>query len=464
VNRRHFLKGALGVTLGLPLLESFRIDAAHAQTSSRRLVVFFCCNGVNMSTFFPTTGYGAIDAAALETCTLSPLASHANKILIPRGMHMVPRGFGLDPSNGDEHARGMGHKLTARGLGPSGYPMGVSIDQYVASALNPGGSPALALMVGYRNSNVLGHISYVGSEQPVTAENNPWLAYRDLMGLGNLEEEQLARLMARRESVLDLVQDEYRDLSSRDLSRSDRDKLDMHFTAVRDLEDDMGGKFACLLDPTAESTLEGIDPNTVTYDSAFRAITKLQIDVLALAIACGATHSATLQLGSGAGGPIFNWDGMSHQYNHHKLSHGNTADDCSGAGVAGYESMLTDIDRWYAEQYAYLLGRLDAYEETDGTVLDNSCVMMINELSHGKAHDFRDLPVVLAGGCGGYFKTGRYVKVTNQSDTLNDVDAPHNKLLTTVANAVGVTDNGGPVTLFGDPQFGEPGELDLLKA
>jgi hypothetical protein len=175
--------------------------------------------------------------------------------------------------------------------------------------------------------------------------------------------------------------------------------------------------------------------------------------VLALAIACGSTKVGTMLWGSGAGGPIFNWDGLSHQYNHHKLSHGNTMDDNSGGEVAGYEDMLAGIDQWYTTQLAYLLSRLDSYQEGDGqSVLDNTAVVYMNELSHGKDHDFRDLPVIIAGGCGGYFKQGEYLKVTAQEDTRNDADAPHNKLLTTLCNAMGV-----PETHFGAPDLGEDG-------
>ena len=59
---------------------------------------------------------------------------------------------------------------------------------------------------------------------------------------------------------------------------------------------------------------------------------------------------------------------------------------------------------------------------------------------------------------------GPYIKVTNEDNTVNDIDAPHNKLLTGVLNAVGVQDpTGGPVTLFGHPDYAEPGEFDVLK-
>lgn len=469
MNRRTFLRGACGVMLGLPFLESLLPRDAKADPAGapRRFIAFFMCNGVNMARFFPSTPYGALTAASFGADrSIAPLARYRDKLLIPRGIHMVPRGYGFDPNAGDDHMRGMGCKLTAQPLlEGSRYPAGISLDQFIANKINPPGKPALTLMVGSRTPTVHGHISYKGSEQPVAGENNPWLAYRDLIGVRDLEGEALVRLAKRRESVLDLVSGEYEALMKKPLSKADRGKLEMHFQAVRDLEVNMGnaGLIPRELPPERAAEIEGIDPNTVTFDSEFKKIGRMQMDILALAIASDATRSATLQWGSGAAGPIFRWDGMSHNYNHHKLSHGNTKDDDSGEAVDGYEEMLFDIDRWYMGEYAYLLDRLSSYEEGGATVLDNCAVVYMNELSDGKRHDFRDLPYIIAGSCGGYFKTGQYIKVTAQSNTLNDKDAPHNKLLTTLANAVGCTeDDGGPITNFGS--FGKPGEFDELKA
>jgi len=471
VNRRNFLRGVGGVALMLPFLESIRSREAQANPVSpdRRLIVFFMCNGMNMERFWPTTPYGSLtDESFAPDRSISPLAAYRDKLLIPRGIHMVPRGFGWDPGAGDDHAKGMGHKLTAQPLVEgSNYAAGISVDQLIAQRLNAPNTPALTLLVGGKADGVLGHISYMGSEQPVTGENNPWLVYQDLIGASNLDEEALARLTQRRESVLDLVSAEYNALLSRNLSKADRTKLDMHFTTVRDLELGMAGNglIPCKLPPEREAEIEGIDPNTVSHASEFKKIGRMQMDILALAIACGATRVGSLQWGSGAGGPIFTWDGMNHQYNHHKLSHGNTMDDNSGSEVAGYQEMLFDIDRWYMTELTYLLDRLSAYQEGDGTVLDNSVVMFTNELSEGKEHNFMDQTYLLAGSCGGYFKTGQYIKLTAEDNPKNDADAPHNKLLTTVLNAVGVTEDGGaPVEYFGHPDFGEPGEFDALKA
>ncbi len=469
--RRNFLRGVGGAAVALPLLESLlprRARAGGSAVAPRRFVAFACCNGVEMTRFWPNSPYGALGAANLTGTALEPLAGHVGKMLIPRGIHTVPRGFGFDPVAGDDHAKGAGHRLTAQPLDEGTlFARGISLDQFIASELNEGGRPALNLHVGYRFEGTNGVVSYLGPGGPAVGENNPWLAYQDLMGLSSLDEGALMRLTARRESVLDLVEQDFSRLRSIDLSQQDRDKLDMHLTAIRDLETDMGdaGLIPCTLPAARGAEIEAAGAGAVDDDSMFKEIGMMQMDVLALALACGANRAATLMWGTEAGGPVFTWDGMSHQYNHHKLSHGNTADDCSGGAVDGYLDMLFAIDRWYATQLAYLLDRLDGYTEGPGTVLDNCSVVWMNNLSDGRAHDFRDMPYVMFGSCGGYFRTGEYIKVTAQDDTLNDSDAPHNKLLTTIANAVGVSDGaGGPLTNFGADGFGEGGEFDMLKA
>jgi hypothetical protein len=468
--RRNFLRGAGGVAVGLPFLESLAPRRARAGGADvpRRFVAFFECNGCEMERFFPTGSYGALSAGMLAGTALEPVSGFVNKMLVPRGIHMVPRGFGWDPSAGDDHAKGMGCKLTAQPLlDGTIYANGISVDQEIANQLNESGRPALNLHVGYRAQGQLGVCSYFGPDQPAIGENNPWLAYQDLMGLSNLDEGALQQLLSRRQSVLDIVERDFAKVGGGQLSASDRAKLDMHLTAVRDLEIGMGeaGLIPCTLPDARAAEIQGINPDNVQNDSEYKTIGLMQMDILALALACGSTHAATLLWGSGAGGPIFNWDGISHDYNHHKLSHGNTADDCSGSEVAGYLDMLFDIDLWYATQLNYLLQQLDAYTEGDGTVLDNSVVVWMNELSDGKGHNFMDLPYVMFGSAGGYLRQGQYIKVTGQESTMNDVDAPHNRLLTTILNAVGCRgEGGGPVENFGDPQFGEAGEFDAIKA
>jgi hypothetical protein len=476
LNRRRFLRGLGGVSVGLPLLEAWLPRRAEATAASiKRFLVFFTCNGVNMDRFFPTGGFGAITDSTLAGTALEPLTGHASRLLVPRGIHQVPIGFGRE-GNGDDHQKGMGTKLTAQDLDGSSdnYAQGESVDQTIARQLNPSGREPLTLQVGRRGRGVLAHISYRGPGQPVTGENNPWLAYRDFMGIGEDDPEALAaaeRIARRRESVLDLVTDEFESLKASGLGQADREKLDLHFSTIRELETGMtgGGTIACSLPDATETELMGIDADTVEDEVSYRDMGRLSLDVMALAVACDHTRVASIQWGTGAGGPIFRWDGMNHEVNHHKLSHGSFHDDCFPGDErekcqnqpANWEDHLHEIDRWHAERYAYLLDRLAAYTEGAGSVLDNSLVVWANELSDGRAHHFANLPWVIAGSAGGYLKQGQHLDLTAGADLYDfgGDGVPHNRLLLTFANAMGLS-----LTEYGDSQFAQQqGELTELK-
>ncbi len=460
LRRRHFLRGVGGVAVGLPFLEALQPKNAAAQDSAiQRFGVFFCCNGVNMERWFPNGSFGALTDAHLSGTANEVLSPHREKLLFPRGVHMSPRGFGRDGGNADDHGMGMAHKLTAQLTDEDWLALGISVDQVIAQAINPGSEgarrPPLTLHVGrlglYRGMD---YISYTGPSRAVAGINNPWNAYADFMDMGGTEadpSEATDRVARRKESVLDLVEEQFTSLQNGPLSRSDREKLDAHFTVIRELEMGMTGPDAPMpLTGCGDTALterarvyEGVG-EFVDEQSEYAAIADLHVDIMALALACDANRVATLQFGGGAGGPIFRWDGMNHEYNHHKLSHGKVRDDCFGdstedgcADVAGYEDMLFDIDAWHQSKFARLLERLDSYVEADGkTALDNSVIMYSNELSDGKGHSFMDLPYILAGSAGGAFKQGEYILLGEE--WAEDSKAPHNRLLNTLVNVMGI--------------------------
>jgi len=413
-----------------------------------------------MNRWFPTGDYGTLTQANLMGTSNEALAPFASKLIFPRGVHMSPRGWGLDEGEGDDHGKGMAHKLTAQFADKDWLAMGPSVDQVIARQINPGAEdsrpPPLTLRVGQlANYRAFDYISYTGPARAVAGINNPWNAYSSFMNLGGTSDapsEAADRIGRRRQSVLDLVTEHMESLQAAPLTQSDRDKLDAHFTAIRSLE-------TAMTDPTGPIALttclnDDLASRAAKYDGSrdlpnrqaeYPLIADLQIEIIALALACDANRVATLQFGSGAGGPTFNWDGISHEFNHHKLSHGKVRDDCFGdstedgcADVNGYEQMLADIDAWHQSKLARLLSRLDSYVEADGkTVLDNSVILYTNELSDGKDHSFLNHPYVLAGSAGGALATGRHVLLGDGSDW--DVEkAPHNRLLNTLVNVMGI--------------------------
>jgi hypothetical protein len=157
----------------------------------------------------------------------------------------------------------------------------------------------------------------------------------------------------------------------------------------------------------------------------FPAVSKLQIDLMATALQCGATNVASLQHGNSVDQCTYPWLGV--RKTGHDLSHG------------GSRTEQQKIYRWYSEQFAYLLGKLDAVKEGAGTMLDNTVALWIMEFGDSYGHRLRNLMWFVAGNAGGFLKQGQVLKFAGRS--VSDLHA-------TLQNAFGIRD---PV--FGDPQY-----------
>jgi hypothetical protein len=454
LNRRRFLIGAGGAALGLPLLESIGAGPLLAQTSTgpRAFLSFHCSSGVDNDRFWPAVGN--LDAAAFAGKGMEALGDYASRILIPRGVHGYPVGTWTG------HSEGTGQALTAAPV-MNDFAMGRSIDQILAQLLS--GRESFVLKPGGRDGGVaaFNSISYTGPGQQAAAEPDPARAYRSLMGLNaapppDASAEGAAQLALRRQSVIDLVRAEFQDLSRIDLSQADRQKLDAHFSLIRDVEVDLegSGPIACALDGESLTALEALDPARVEANENFPVSARLSVKIAALALACGYSRSVVLQWGAAvAGSPMYQWDGISHQYQHHPLSHGTTG--CfSGDNVAGFKDMLYEIDRWNMAEFRGLLDLLDGYAEADGaTLLDNVAVLYSNEFSNGQGHTTGDLPLAIVGG-GGYFRLGESLVVDGSAADIAGMERGNsNRLLATILTAFGAPQDGfsdGPAEEFSE--------------
>ena len=156
------------------------------------------------------------------------------------------------------------------------------------------------------------------------------------------------------------------------------------------------------------------------------------MDLLVASLACDQTRIASLQFSHSVSDIPMPW--LNIGTGHHTLSHKDDTDTVSQAS-------LVTINNWYATQFAYLLQKLDAVPEPDGsTLLDNCLVLWINELSKGNIHSHQPLPVVIAGKCGGALLTGRFVSYAQPPS--------NNNLLVSIANAMGTN-----ITTFGNPAY-----------
>ena len=421
-----------------------------------------------MTRWFPTTAYGALTPASFMGTGLEPIASYAPKILLPRGLHQVPRGFGRDPGGGDDHASGVGCKLTAAPLADTTekYATGVSIDQVIAKAVNPMGKGALNLMVGYRNKDVLGCISYVGAGQQASPFQDPWKAFKDWVGSGGSGMTVVDKLAMRRKSVIDLCKRDVDLLnSSSALSSQDKQKLDLFLTNIRTVENTAttAGLPACNLPMARKAEIEAINPMTVTRDSEYEKIGGMMMDVMALALACDYNRVVTLQWGSGAGGPIFSWlqPALNTMYNHHKLSHGSTTDGgtMNTLPEADWRAALNNIDKWYATQLKSLLDKLSVVHRARRHAARQH-ERAVHERPRRRPGPQLDGPAADADRRHeGLLQAGPVHQDDGRHRHRQRQGRAHNQLLTTLANGMGVQ-----MTNFGSAPTGKAGELTALKA
>jgi hypothetical protein len=149
------------------------------------------------------------------------------------------------------------------------------------------------------------------------------------------------------------------------------------------------------------------------------------------------TRVASVQFSHTVSPTVPSWLGISE--GHHSLSH---SDDNNLEGIAQFVT----AERWFAEQFSYLLDKLaETPDPAGGYLLDRTLVVWAKELGDSRLHDCKSVPFVLTGG--GHFKTGRY---------LDFGGASHTKLLVSICQAMGLS-----TQVFGDPAKGS-GPLDGL--
>jgi hypothetical protein len=66
------------------------------------------------------------------------------------------------------------------------------------------------------------------------------------------------------------------------------------------------------------------------------------------------------------------------------------------------------------QHFAYLLEKLDAIKEGNGSILDNSMIAYGSGNSDGNRHNHDNIPVILLGKGGGTINTGRHVRYDNE--------------------------------------------------
>jgi hypothetical protein len=439
-DRRRLLQ-ATGLGAGTLFLPSLLGDrAAYAAGAPKRLVVLLTEHGpVNG----PVHGWqmrrpglpdGEVDwefplddpDPASFSEAMRPLHPFRKDLMLLEGLAMTSAyadpGFG-----GNGHASSVGNRLAARG-GSSG----ASVDQMIADTIAVPGrfkylfygngscdcwssSPVFDTAGKQVMPGRLGGFDYLGGAFDRVFGKSTTTA----TATGPLPPAELSR--KRRASTLDLVKGEYAKVLGR-LGAEDRAKLTRHRDMIADLEAQIAG-LAQIKCETPSRPATGLSAPQVADITLSR--------LYAVAMACDLTRVALLGDFQPSAAEI---GAPSTLDVHQGVAHVSKTDPAA--------TYMTNYYAMHAKQFANLIAAFKSVPEGNGTMLDNSLLLWIPELANGW-HDLYNMMIVMAGGAGGAFRTGRYLKYAQNGlapKTGYDVKLgpAHSKLLVSILRAFGV--------------------------
>jgi len=396
--RRTFLQG-LGAAVALPLLDAM-IPALKAQGPKpiRRFGAIYVPHGAIMTQFTPATS-GAGFAFTRILKPLEPFSDRVNVISNLSGPPIVANG---------------GHAVA-----PAGYLSGHSpkqtegedilgattIDQVIAKQIGQE-TPLPSLEVatedfatslgacdtGY-SCVYMNTISWAGPTSPLPMETNPRTVFERLFGKPGSPERRRQRLEENR-SILDSVSASVERMQ-RTLGARDRARLTDYLDNIREIERriERAEKAAANSIPLPDAP---IGPPELFTEHA-----EVMFDMLALAFQADITRVFTFMLLRDVSSRSFPQIGIADP--HHALSH---------AANRGNDPATTErfakVNTYMMEMFAGFVKKLQATQDGESNLLDQSLVLYGSGMSNGNLHSHTPLPLVVAGGAGGNVKGHRH--------------------------------------------------------
>jgi hypothetical protein len=415
ISRRAVLKG-LGTAIGLPLLEAmlprFSLAGQDKKKPPRRMAFVYVPNGINMADWTPKAeGTDFVLPSSLE-----PLQPLKDQLLVLSGLT-------LDKArpNGDgpgDHARAMAAFLTGRQAKKThgaDIRAGISVDQLASQKIGQATKfPSLEVGCdrGMNSGNCdsgyscaySANLSWRSESTPCAKEINPRLVFDRLFA--NQVKGEVDQSRAKRDryhqSILDFVAEDAQDLRRR-LGSTDQRKLDEYLTSVREIE----MRIARAEEVVVDGSTKLIKPAGIPKD--YPKHIRLLADLLVLAFQADLTRIATFVMANDGSNRSYRFIGVPE--GHHDISHHGR----SRSKLTKYSK----INRFHVSQFAYLIEKLKAVKEADGTLLDNCMVVYGSGIGDGNRHNHDNLPILLAGKGGGSLKTSRHVRYARETPLTN---------------------------------------------
>lgn len=455
LSRRFMLRGLGGVSLGLPLLEIMHDTKAFAQiaaTPPKRYLVMFdgqslgADNDPRHNDYVPNTVGRNYDLKS----ALAPLGALKSEVSVVSGLKIpwAAENGGAIPSGGRRdafHVSTVSPLLAGvRSSASSTAAMGPTSDQVVARFL--AGTTAfpvltyrvqadwyLSVSAPYGREYISYRLDTSNRVTPVPATVSPRQAFNALFGNftpPGVDAATRARIdfeKRSRKSILDIVRGDTERLVPR-LGAADKIRLQRHLDGFRDLE----RRVDAIAPPETSTCIKPMDPgvdpsvgspqgqnsmgeNTYAQNLGYsneETRANLFVDLIHMAMVCDLTRVATLQM------TMF----QSH-LNMYSIT--GQATDCHELGHGGVPGGTMAMSRgiaWHVKHFTRLVQKFLDTREGNGTMLDSSALVFVNEGGHGwdpegnkgnSSHSSENMACLIAGRAGG-LQPGQHVVATGR--------------------------------------------------
>ena len=279
---------------------------------------------------------------------------------------------------------------------PANDPLFQTVDHALASSL-PGIVPVFGLGVHGDAQTVFANTVSVSSpKRPLPMICQPEVAFQTLFG--SVAEGDARKVFNVRNKLLDWTRADIRRVS-RELSGTDREKLDVYLDTLEQMQ-------------TRQDKINAIQGNLKAHRPAIDKFNSQRLTdrfeahgVLAVAaLASRLTNVVVLDASCGAGGSSYKtWTELGITKDGHAIGH--------SIGTPESAEFAVKIRRFHAERVADLAQRMSAIKEGNGTLLDNTLIIYMSDSAedhHGRGMQW---PMVLVGNLGGRLKTaGRFLQ------------------------------------------------------
>jgi hypothetical protein len=412
LSRRTFLRGTLGATMALPMLDAM-VPALTAQTRTAantpfRFGAIYMPNGVYPDTWHPAT----IGSDFEFKPVMQPLEGFREQLVTVSKMK-APWGESVHLGASSAFLNGTGPVGARDGSGDAFGKLESkkTLDQFIADTV-AGDTPLRSIEVGTEDMGTavgacdgfpctfFNALSWRDDFSPLPIGINPRVTFERMFGETGSKEQRTARLKEK-QSLLDSVMAETSKLRT-SLGAPDRAILDEYLSNIRQVEQQLDRM------ETRLGTITGEPEAPIGLPEAFDDHMTITYDLMHLAFQGDISRVFTFMIGHEASDRGYAHIGIPET--HHSISHhGNDAEK-----LAKYAKLCT----YQIVKFSEFLDKLKATKDADGNLLDHSLLYWGSGMSNGNQHDRSNPPAVLVGGAQGRMKGNRHIEA-KEAPTAN---------------------------------------------